>query len=263
MNYCFGHPESSLLLFPLGPHVGLINHRPEGQAANAYITWSRDGGMPNQHQYHDRSIHQLAETDRVVLVMNIVALRDIRPGEEIFLDYGSEWEQAWRDYRFNYNIHLQQRGDDYSLKAEDIREKYRYRPFETSATIRENPYPRNVGTACFLRTSDLPDGQPRVDEQENLKISQWEKPKTYSDYEGGQLVVVDVLDRKEAPGYFFNYTLRARMYSDRNEMVVNVPHAACTFVDRPYASDLVLPNAFRHPIAIPDGHFPKAWRDLL
>jgi hypothetical protein len=43
---------------------------------------------------------------------------------------------------------------------------------------------------------------------------------------------------------------------------VNVPHAACTFVDSPYASDIHTPGAFRHSIGILDSHFPQSWRDL-
>ena len=33
--------------------------------------------------------------ESAVLAMEVVALRDIHPHEELFLDYGEEWESAW------------------------------------------------------------------------------------------------------------------------------------------------------------------------
>jgi hypothetical protein len=42
-----------------------------------------------------------------------------------------------------------------------------------------------------------------------------------------------------------------------------LPREAIRFVDRPYTSDIHLPNAFRHPIGIPDELFPDAWKNLL
>jgi hypothetical protein len=31
-------------------------------------------------------------------MLDVVAVKDIEPDEEIFIDYGSEWEQAWEDH---------------------------------------------------------------------------------------------------------------------------------------------------------------------
>jgi hypothetical protein len=38
LNYCFGHPDSNLLLLPFAPGVNSINHNSE--KANAFIRWS-------------------------------------------------------------------------------------------------------------------------------------------------------------------------------------------------------------------------------
>jgi hypothetical protein len=32
------------------------------------------------------------------LMMEFVALRDLQPGEEIFIDYGHEWEASWEEH---------------------------------------------------------------------------------------------------------------------------------------------------------------------
>jgi hypothetical protein len=40
-----------------------------------------------------------------------------------------------------------------------------------------------------------------------------------------------------------------------------VPIEAFTFVHTPYASDMHLPNVFRHAIMIPDEIFPEKWKN--
>ena len=37
------------------------------------------------------------------LVFDLVATRDIAAGEEIYLDYGQEWEDAWNQYAESWN----------------------------------------------------------------------------------------------------------------------------------------------------------------
>jgi hypothetical protein len=50
---------------------------------NAYTTWSKasDNGLANQHMYHDVSVQEMAQVDKVVIVMKVVALRDIAKGD--------------------------------------------------------------------------------------------------------------------------------------------------------------------------------------
>jgi hypothetical protein len=265
LNYCFGHPESSLLLFPLGSHVASINHRPAGLTPNAYITWSKDKSIPNQHDYHDVSVQELAKVNRIVVVMKVVALRDIAKGEEIFLDYGQEWQDAWNAHYDKWShththkhTHTQK---PWPLKAEDMKRAYQNKPLETRETSLNNPYPSTVGTACFVKAKDFPDGFPMVS-KEHYSITQWYEPATWDQYNGDQLFIVDIISRTPAPSHYFNYTLLARVGPDHIEQVENVPHAACTFVDKPYSSDVFAPDAFRHSIGIIDSHFPQQWRDL-
>lgn len=251
LNYCFGHAESSLLLFPLGSLVTLINH--SSKSPNAYITWSkRKDKISNQHEYHDYSVEKLAQVDNVVLVMKVVAMREIAEGEEILLNYGRDWEASWQDYQTKWEKDHES-SLKHPLKAEDVRSFYKNRPFETAHTLQRNPYPPNMATACFLRTRERPDGQPMVDAATSYAITEWIGPETLEDYQGKRLFIVDVLDRHEAPGgFFYNYTLNARITATHFEQVVNVPHTACTFVNRPYSGDIHTEGAFRHPISIID-----------
>ena len=259
LNYCFSHPESRLLLFPLGSHVGLINHDKD---PNAYITWSRikDNGLPNQHAYQDVSVDEMAMVDKIVVVMKIVARRPIEEGEEITIDYGIEWEEAWEKYMKHWEIHTALQ--PHPLQAEDVRDQYRNKPFKDPAAMSEEPYPSNVGTACFLSTRERADGLPQHDGV--LEIREWHPPHDRSIYEGSRLFVVDILERVETGDeFFYNYTVMARAEGKGGfHKVVHVPHCACTFVNKPYTSDIHLPGAFRHPIGIQDHFFPQAWRDL-
>jgi len=96
LNYCFGHANSSLLLVPYSPVVNFINH--QGTAPNAEIRWPKGKallGDPNDWLH----LHPLEVLDKSgELMMEFVALHDIQPGEEIFIDYGREWEEAWRKH---------------------------------------------------------------------------------------------------------------------------------------------------------------------
>ncbi|KAL3938152.1 MAG: hypothetical protein SGBAC_006882 [Bacillariaceae sp.] len=259
LNYCFSHPESSLLLFPLGSLATLINHQ-SGKSSNTYVTWSRRADkLPNQHQYHDYTVEQMAEVNKIVLTMKVVATRDVEEGEEIFLDYGPQWEAAFNVYQARWQ--REKEGKSHPLKAQDLRDEYRTKPF-AAARIKRPPYPTGLVTACFLDVKEVPDGKPMFDEGMRVDIVQWSSPTTQRDYSGRNLFVVDILDRAADPDQFFNYTVLAKFAEDRIEEVVNVPHEACTFVDLPYQGDISLPGAFRHPIGIIDGHFPLKWRNL-
>jgi hypothetical protein len=92
MNYCFGHPESEMLLVPYGPVVNYINH--DGETPNTMIRWV-DGAS----QYFDLHPIDVLEKDGGTLHMEYVALREIKEGEEITIDYGVAWERAWQDFQ--------------------------------------------------------------------------------------------------------------------------------------------------------------------
>jgi hypothetical protein len=260
-NYCFGHPESSLLLFPLAGHVGLINHQKE--EPNAYITWSRvrDNGLPNQHSFQDVSVGALASVNRIVAVMKIVALREIEEGEEVTISYGDDWHRAWDSYMDAWE--LSKAGSSHVWLAEDVRELYQKKPLENPDTISSNPYPENVVTVCFLSTKERPDGLPKFEGR--VQITEFSQPTPGGGvlYEGHRMTPVDILERQETgDDFFYNYTVMAHMPSGAQVKVLNVPHAACTFVNKPYTSDIHIPGAFRHFIGIPDRDFPQAWRNL-
>ena len=99
LNYCFGHKDSSLLLCP-DTNAILVNHcsdrtkecGPKGP--NAKFQWA-SGWDPDTPTWLTMSVDDIAKEVGRGLSLEIVALRDIEPGEEVFMDYGEEWEEAW------------------------------------------------------------------------------------------------------------------------------------------------------------------------
>jgi hypothetical protein len=93
LNYCYGHPDSELLLVPYAPIVSFINH--DGKNPNTMIRWAQDVATP----YFDLHPIEVLEKDGGTLRMEFVAIRDIAPDEEITINYGSDWQDAWKRYK--------------------------------------------------------------------------------------------------------------------------------------------------------------------
>jgi len=93
LNYCFGHRDSSLLLCPT-TSVVLINHSREN--ANAVYRWSSSSSNKKYDKPDPRmspvenlrsNYSDLFDTN-TKLMFDFIATRDIKEGEEIFIDYG-------------------------------------------------------------------------------------------------------------------------------------------------------------------------------
>lgn len=94
LNYCWGSRDSTLLLCPYGHVTNLINHDPD-QHPNTKIVWSNR--MRNPEWLH-RRIEDWGHEPHNGLSFDYIATRDILPGEEITIDYGTEWVNAWQEH---------------------------------------------------------------------------------------------------------------------------------------------------------------------
>jgi len=262
LNYAFGHPESTMVFVPTGPQVTLINNGAKN--SNAHVKWAEsDDSMINPSGYLDMTVDEMAEVNESVLILKIVAARDIGVGEEITINYGNSWQKAWDSYEEKWKETKE--GKPHPLKAEDLRKMYKNKPFETPETLEENPYPDDILTFCFLITTDKPDGTQMTNQEFGTEINLFDAPTAYEEYDSKSLYSVEILDRKEAPGFFYNYTVRASLGDEDDQFadVVDVPHNACNFfLDAPYSSDILQPDAFRHPIGMPESQIPVSWRNL-
>jgi len=92
-NYCFGHRTSSLVFFPYAPAVAMINHG-GGRVTNARIDFSNVSW--NQRGWQSDSAEELLNKGKSGLVLDIIATKPIQSGDEVFLDYGREWDRVWQ-----------------------------------------------------------------------------------------------------------------------------------------------------------------------
>jgi hypothetical protein len=99
LNYCIGHPESTLLLYPYITSTMVINHaspasgpgKPKPNAKLQLSTWKHAN-----RQTLEMTAHEITnQANAVGVVYDLVATKEIAPGEEIYMDYGYAWQEAW------------------------------------------------------------------------------------------------------------------------------------------------------------------------
>lgn len=261
MNYAFGHSNSNLFLVPTSPYVTLINH--DSRHPNVQMDWADHDALFLNNELHGKTVQELRSMNpQPNFLMQFTATRDIAKGDEIVMDYGPEWENAWNEYISANDWSL-----DWPLQAKDLQNKYKTEPFPVSIQKGASPYPDTVFTACFLQFDDVEDGTPKKTAQGN-KIYRWTGPSTYEAYKGQELYVCDLIGRSGNDDDVSNlvYTINTRMNNGEGEdevvQVVGVPHCAILIIDRAYQSDMHNFGVFRRPIMIRDEIMPLAWRNV-
>lgn len=259
LNYCYGHPDSSMLLIPTGTLSSFINHSSE--KANAKLVFSNH--KENKLDMLKQTPAELLHEEFIGIVMEIVALDDINEGEEILLDYGEEWQNAWDEHVKSWNAKVESGKipSPWPTRALDLNQEYKSKPFPT---IEEGAdYPENIRQTCFLIVTDV--GKDGKSEKS------WAIPKNGKIFDDENIFDCSVKERieldEEQPkaigGLPYNYTIMWTNKEDEAAEVINVPHQAIVFLDKPDTSDQFVKEAFRHYIKIPDEIFPNAWRDML
>jgi len=256
LNYCYGHPESRMLFFPAGAGVSFINH---SKKPNAKLEWSKH---PNHHSHwYDMEPDELLEENNryVGLLMEVVATEDIEEGDEIFIDYGDLWQEAWDDHVKDWEK-LKKRGvvpKRWPTRAADLNAEFKTKPYKVGAA-----YPENVQMKCFLVISKPTDEEPVNADGDKIRI--WTLHKTKATFDSANLFDCSIIDRQDVDGAS-EYTISWRSASDptKQTIVKKVPQKAIIFVDKPNTSDQFTTEAFRHYIQIPDDVFPEGpWRDV-
>jgi hypothetical protein len=102
INYCYGHPGSDLLLWPIAPGVNFINHPNPNQKPNVQIQWS--SRLHNSTYIRNNvPLMELLEFSAGAMVIEYVALSDIAAGDEILLDYGDAWVHAYQNHTSSFS----------------------------------------------------------------------------------------------------------------------------------------------------------------
>ena len=298
LNYCFGHQNSSLLLFPYG-NVNHINHAPtilnvesNGPVSNVGLRWSKKL-MLNEDNIDLRTLTpaQLLERNHPDgLVLEMVALRDIHPGEEILLDYGSLWQLAWEKHIKSWHEDPRNNDDETNTK-DDYSPAYIMDDVVSNLRTAEEqltyPYPDNVFTACFYHYEHETETEDKSDTKTSMQQSiPWRMSPGLFDMRNLRPCKVisrePVVDRHAPPSQHhqqqagkgkMTYTaiiqnrpglpLNERIPKGKKYIVSGIPRGAFRFIDKPYTSDVHLNGAFRQNIGLEETDiFPQAWLDL-
>mmetsp|Transcript_16261 Transcript_16261/g.23951 ORF Transcript_16261/g.23951 Transcript_16261/m.23951 type:complete len:655 (-) Transcript_16261:141-2105(-) len=282
-NYCFGHPQSSLLMCP-STYAVLINHKSSkvknrgidernAEGPNAEYRWSTWNHINDE--WHRLSIDDLSDKEHQGLSIDIVATKDIEVGEEIFFDYGDEWEESWQRYVDSWSP------SDIS-SYESVSEMNKRREFRTASELRFNPYPSNVMTACVYWEDDdanppldinflvdFMSKDPTIDEMiEHLSID-GEMFAKEPNIQHHALWPCSVIERESNEAHFTVEILPQNYDSNTWWFEANVPRFVKSFksdlilfVPKLGKSDELLPNRFRKSMVFRDDLFPHQWKNL-
>ena len=261
LNYCFGHSHSSVLLFPYAPIVNYINH--DHHNYNAKVRWSNM--TSHRQEYLDMSPRELMRQESAGLVMEFVATRDIGKGEEVTIDYGSQWDRIWRAFSSRNWKAPSSKSDRSYVPAFELNGYAE--PVKTMDEQAVHPYSDNFMTFCYVGP---------LDEKQRPHLSRWSKVTFRWEYfddlyqKSENAHPCEILVRHNTdldtfpsvnPENQERYTARVLYDRKREWIVKQMPRTAIEFFDKPGTSDLFLRSAFRFNIGLPDDMLPKAWRD--
>jgi hypothetical protein len=249
VNYCFGHRQSPVLLCPYSSGVNYVNHNQS--LTNIQIKWTENGRLS-----HNATVLTLPLSDlpqhKSALAFDYVALRDIDKGEELFLDGGHAWEEAWREHVGM----LWEPGSEAYAPASVWNERLQSESLRTRAEQRDNPYPSNLELRCHESlTTDNYSWQSIVKEKGGAL---WES----SDRGLPCNVLGRYVNKKNKTELVYD----VNFFVDQEDMEVQnkaVPRNAFAFVDAWYSTDMHLPNAFHYPMQIPNEMLPDKWNKDL
>jgi SET domain len=270
INYCFGHADSSLLLFPYGPVVNYLNHN--STSYNAELKWS---DLPtHRSDLLEKSPNEITRIDELGLVLELVATRDIEAGEEVLIDYGSKWESAWNDHVAHWKPPTSKLAASY-VQAATLNGRHEW--LRTRAELVLRPYPDNVQTICFVaglvndnESQGMAGATTWVDIGERLlshtksaiPCQVWERVIGEGLKEEKHVTMQDLwaMDSSESDA---KVTYNVKVYrKDSNFFMKGLPRRAIKFFDKQYTSDQFLTNGFRHEMHLPDHLVSAAWKDL-
>jgi hypothetical protein len=251
LNYCFGRGDSSLLLCPYGPGVNYLNHH---AAPNVEVRWATDFAGHDAKLLETVSLEALQELPPQ-FALDYVALRDIEVGEELFLDYGTDWEDAWTTYQEEWEK------EERTSEWKTYRSAHVWNDLFADTMLRTpdeqllDSYPSHLDIRCHANVvalrSSLPADYPWT-------LTDYGVPCTLLDrfLEDGQMLYTVDIELRPAVGLD---NLRPETTEVRLMTRTDLPREAFRFFDAPGTSELTRTNTFRRWISLPEGLYPEQW----
>jgi len=254
VNYSFGHPKSSILLLPYAPVVNFVNNHLDKSKVNARIQWSTS--KHHLKDWENDSVEDILNREHNGLMLELVATKNIEQGDEVFLDYGSRWDMAWKAYVENWsppaNSHDFQNVQE--LNANEI--------VRTIEELREKAYGYNVKTFCRLDVGLFFNDAYRRGGKVFFRWDDYYVDKDDKERDENRTIECAVERRYEDANkegvYLYVVILTFHANNTKKELFLkDTPRWAIEFI-----SDEFLDNAFRHAIDIADDIFPATWKDV-
>ena len=79
LNYCFSHPNTTVMLCPYGAGVNYINHNQT--MANVKVIWSQHGSTSHNDEALRKTPEELQMSKKATLGLDYVATKDIEEGK--------------------------------------------------------------------------------------------------------------------------------------------------------------------------------------
>jgi hypothetical protein len=217
------------------------------------------------------SLNDLKAKKQTGLLLELVPTRPIQTGEEILLDYGSEWVEAWIKHVTDWKAPPDAESYAPAYVQDDVIQSLR-----TESELVDHPYPENIFTSCFYKYSDNK-AKAESSTAKSDEVTTFEWNMTRGIFDLGSLRPCSIIQRVNPPsnnkkkGTTFTVRMRNRVGLPQVEripdgklhIVKSVPRHAIRLMDQVYTTDQHLENAFRKEIGIPDDIFPDQWKDLL
>jgi hypothetical protein len=267
-NYCWGHAQSNILLFPYSSLVNSINHGQE-EVANVELRWSQ---MKGHHvEWLELPASTVLEKSQSGLVMEFIAKKDIQEGEEILVNYGSRWQESWDQHVTSWKA--PDESEQY-IAASTMNSLDHHGRLRTIKEIQTDPYPQNIYLECifphefilYAKKHTWPSGEEYVwwypdnldqqfftstnDDRRECEIIERIKSKSGNDHGP---------DR-----FMYNVTMKSKSSLDNmpdniSLVVSELPRTAIQFADKSYTLDEFMAGTFRHHMHLPDEMFPESW----
>lgn len=303
LNYCLGHNDSGLLLCP-NTNAILVNHcsdrRPDihpcskqnhkDNKPNAEYRWAK--WDDNTDKWLGMTIEDMKREEGRGLSLDIVATRDILEGEEVFVDYGASWEEAWDKHVSQWKPPHYESGEKEWVSSKQLNTELEPLDVVTDWNNDAKIESRNnaLFTGCFYY--DYADHESLWDsfqsgEDWQTMLSSDEILRKYTKDNGADFTVDQ--SGTYADGDFWPCAVIGRNASKNNNpnedtyivrilqsvhyenttwtekklprIISNYPRSSIRHFYSPYRSDIHLPGVFRHHIELPNHLIPNQWRD--
>lgn len=196
------------------------------------------------------------------LMLEFVATRDIRPDEELFLNYGESFENAWNAHAKSWASTPR----DSSVGTAYTQDLNKINTIRTQSEQRRHPYPDNVFTSCYYSYAD----GLRKNKKNRDGLYTWIK--SNSIFFVKNLRPCMILDRHESGSKSdsmytvgilnrFGLIQEERLPEGQRHIVTGVPRNAIIFSNKIYTTDQHMSSAFRHEIHLEETVFPLQWQD--